>query len=335
MTRFSRRLLLSLGRLGGVLFLFILFNSCHYKDLCYDHNHGDGYNVILKLILKLDLGLDLEINPQSNSQIEMPDYMKVCFYGPEDGRLKNTEFVTGEGGPLYTAPGIYNMVVYSFGTEYVQIRGEGDINTLEAFTSDITATKGRLLAGFTRSGEYEAPGPIIYTPDHLLVARKEIEIPTHAIGETVITVTATASTIVETYGFEVRNIQGLEYISSVEAFVTNQARSSFFGRGEVNNSPATLYFPVDVDLKKGVLYTTFNTFGKLPGESHSYLHILLVDTEGQEYRISTDITDQFEKEDHEIIIEDEIDIPQPTGGGGGIAPTVDPWDETIHDVPIG
>ena len=51
--------------------------------------------------------------------------------------------------------------------------------------------------------------------------------------------------------------------------------------------------------------------------------------------MSVDITDQFEKDDHEIIIDEEIDIPKPESGGAGIAPTVDPWEEENHDVPIG
>ena len=142
-------------------------------------------------------------------------------------------------------------------------RGEGNINTLEAFTSDITSTKSSLLASFTRAQGDEAPGPIIYTPDHLLVTRKQVEIPPFSAENHVVTITATAATIVETYEFEVTNITGAEYISSVEAFVTNQARSSFFGRGEVSTEPATIYFPIEVSGNTQTLKTSFNTFGKL------------------------------------------------------------------------
>lgn len=309
--------------------------SCEYKELCYDHNHGRDYNAMLKLQLRLDLGINLDVNEEAHTKLTAPDYMKVCFYDLQNGTLRNTEFVEGDGGPLHIAPGVYDMVAYAFGTEYVQIRGEGDVATLEAFTSDITQTKASALAGFTRTGGQEAPGPIIYTPDHLLVAHRQIEIPVYSERDTVITMTATAATIVETYGFEATNIKGLEYIASVEAFVTNQARSSFFGRGEVNSLPATISFPAEVDRERGTIHTTFNTFGKLPGESHSYLYFLIVDTSGEEHHVSVDITGQFEKEDHKIVIDEEIVIPQPASSGGGIAPKVDPWEEENHDVPIG
>ena len=90
-----------------------------------------------------------------------------------------------------------------------------------------------------------------------------------------------------------------------------------------------------VDRRRGCLYTTFNTFGKLPGDSHSYLHIIVHDTGGQDHYFTTDITDQFDKPDHHIIISETINVPEPQGGGGGIAPTVEQWQEEIHDVPIG
>jgi hypothetical protein len=249
--------------------------------------------------------------------------------------MLTTEFVSGTGGPIHTPPGTYNMVVYSFGTEYTQIRGEGDINTLEAFTSDITATKASSFAHFTRANETTPPEPIIYTPDHLLVANEQVEIPTFSTERRVITLTAVTRSIVETYSFEVKTVVGAEYIESCEAFVTNQALSSFFGQGTVNPQPATISFPVGVDKEKNRLITAFNTFGKLPGESHTYLHILIRDTGGEEHYITEDITDQFEKPDHKIIIDEPVEIPKPEGGGGGIAPSVDPWEDVNHDVPIG
>ena len=337
----SRNLVISIRRLVSrnlviSITVLLLLTGCEYKELCYDHNHGVEKNVSLQLSLKLDLQVSLDVSEETHTLIEVPDYMKVCFYDPESGALDNTEFVGGYGGDLHVEPGTYYMVAYSFGTEWTQIRGEGSTATLEAFTSDITQAKASQLAAFTRSGEYEAPGPIIYTPDHLLVARREVEIPPFSVGQHVITITATAVTIVETYSFEVTNVTGLEYIASVEAFVTNQARSSFFGRGEKSTEPATIYFPIEVNRTTGTLKTTFNTFGKLPGESHSYLHILLTDTDGNPHTITEDITDQFDDPDHTIVVDVPIVIPQPEGGGGGgIAPTVDPWQEESHDVPIG
>lgn len=317
--------------------LMLLCSACQYKDLCYDHHHEDDHNVVLELNLQLDLDIDIDVDvsEESHTKIKLPTFMVVSFYDTLTGALRATEYVGPYGGPLHVSPGTYQMVLYSFDTEWTWVRGESDVNTLEAYTSDITHAKSSSLAHFTREGKYETPGPIIYTPDHLLVTQKEVEIPPYSEKVQSITITATAKTVVETYSFEVRNITGIEYIASVEAFVSNQARSTFFGRGEKSTQPATIYFPMSVDYKKKKLKTAFNTFGKLPGESQSYLHILLTGTDGHVHTISEDITEQFEKPTHEIVIEQEVEIPQPESTDGGIAPTVDDWEDVNQDVPIG
>ena len=322
------------GRLIVLVAVLAMFGSCKYKDLCYDHNHWSEPNLVLKLDLKLDLDIDVEVSEEAHTKIDIPTYMVVCFYDLEDGSLKKMEFVGPYGGPLQVNPGTYNMVVYSFDTEWTQVRGEGNVSTLEAFTSDITAMKLPVFSKFEQDTT-EAPGPIIYTPDHLLVTQQVVEIPPYTDEEHVITIEATVGTIVETYSFEVKNIEGIEYVASVDAFVTNQARANYFGIGELCQEPATIYFPMEVNRETWTLKTSFNTFGKLPGESRSYLNILVTDTKGQPYTHITDITEQFKDTAHTIVIEDSIVVPKPAGGGTGISPTVDPWDEENTDVPIG
>ncbi len=314
--------------------LLLLLASCKYKDLCYDHDHWPDYNLILELDLKLELDVDLDVSDEAHTKINEPTYMVVQFYDILSGALCETEIVGPHGGPMYVAPGRYNMVVYAFDTEWTQIRGENNVSTLEAFTSDITASKSQLWDYFKSSAHKAEEDRIIYTPDHLLVAQQIVEIPPFSIDQPVITVEDTAVTIVETYGFEVPNITGIEYVSSVEAFVTNQAASCFFGRGEKNTEPVTVSFPVEIDWQQKIFKTTFNTFGKLPGESDAFLNIVIIDTQGKPFTVIEEITDQFDNPDRVIIINDSIDIPKPDEAGG-IAPTVEEWKEEIHDIPIG
>lgn len=322
-------------KLTMALALALALTSCRYKDLCYDHDHWAKPNLMLNLSLKLDLDVDLDVTTEAHTKVEIPQYLKVCMYDSLTGTLKRTEFVGSYGGPLQVTPGKYYMMVYSFDTEWTQVRGEGDINTLEAFTSDITEAKMPLFSHFNRMKASEAPGPIIYTPDHLLMTAKHIEIPQFSTEDIVMTIEATAATIVQTYGIETMNITGVENIASAEAFITNQARSSFFGRGEISQEPATIYFPMEINREEGTIETTFNTFGKLPGESQCYLYILLLDTEGTPYTVVEDVTDMFNDTTHMIQVSDTVDIPAPATESGGIAPTVQPWEEENHDVPIG
>lgn len=301
----------------------------------------------LELKLEIDLDIKTEIDVDVEETIKIPERMKVGFYGTDNESLLHTEYVGPTGGNINPQAGQYKMLVYSFGTEFVQVRGEDNLNTIEAYTSDITASKEGDLNAVTRrlktrgDDDGEPQGPIIYPPDHLLVAREVVDIPEIVFEEHDVVVKATAKTVVETYSFEVQTVIGAEYIYSCEAFVTNQSRTIFFGhsgadgRGNPSLEPATLSFPVGVDTKRGCLYTTFNTFGKLPGESRAYLYILIRNMDGLEYVIEQDITEQMESSDHEIVIKEEVVIPEPEENTGGIAPTVEPWEEVEHEVKIG
>ena len=278
--------------------------------------------------VKLDLELDLD-----EGTIPVPEHMKACFYSSDGDQLYNTHFVGSDGGNLSVASGTYTLLVYSFGTEYIQIRGEGSLETIEAFTSDITASKRpafRRLAG-TKAGE---DAPIFYAPDYLLVAMATIEVPEFT-GENILAeVEMEPSSVVQTYSFEVTQVEGIDYVESAEAYVTNQARSYYIGQMKASTEPATLWFPVEVDREKGVLNTTYNTFGVLPGGSRTIVHFVVRNSGGQEIAFSADITEQLADPEHKIVIEDEIVVPKPSGPSG-ISPEVDPWQEEVRDVPIG
>ena len=292
----------------------------------------------LQLNLDLDLDIDVDVDVDIGTEaaaIEVPEYFKTLFYMPAGGKLGYSQFVESGGGAISTPPGTYELLVYAFGTEYIQIRGEESLETIEAFTSDISASKMKSYQKLAKTKADELVPPIIFAPDHLLVAREEVTVPEFTDDIQTITLQASASTVVETYAFEVPGVTGAEYIGSAEAYVTNQAGSYFIGLGEASTEPATIWFPVGVDKEKGCLYAVFNTFGKLPGESKVFLHILIRDTQGQEYHLSTDITGQFGDPGSRIVMDEEVVVPPPGGTGGGIAPVVDPWDDEIVDVPIG
>lgn len=329
-----------------LLLLVAATASCDRIPL-YEMEKRVDLELELNLDLDLDIAVDVDVDVAVETLIEIPEMMQVGFYTPDGDVLQNTQFVGPNGGSITTPPGTYRMVIYSFGNEYTQVRGEGSVNTLEAFTSDITSTK---MAAFQRAlqaaknnsadtradeDEHEEPvGVIVYAPDHLLVTVQEVTIPEFTMEKQTITINSTVETICETYTFEVHTLIGAEYIESCEAFVTNQARTNFFGRGEISQEPAIINFPVGVNRRTGFLYTTFNTFGKLPGESKAFIHFIIRDTSGQEHFFSTEITDQFEKPDHHIVIEEPVEVPEPETTGG-IAPTVEEWNEENHNVDIG
>ena len=303
-----------------IILLLLFLSSCHFIPV-YEQEKS----------VALELGLDLSTDLEEDA-IEVPEHFKACFYGWDNGLLSNTHYVGSTGGDVTVPSGSYTLLVYTFGTESVQIRGESSLETIEAFTSDITASK---MKSYRRFSTKALEDPIVYTPDHLLVAKEEVTVPEFFKGNQRVMLQAEASTIVQTFVFEMTQLTGLEYVESAEAFVTNQSRSYFIGKGEASDESCTVWFPVEVNREEGTLTAVFNTFGVRTGEdSKTYVHFIMRDTGGDEHNYSMDITEKVVAPRHVIEIEEEIDIPQPEGTGG-ITPEVNPWLEETREVPIG
>ena len=274
----------------------------------------------------------------------VPAHYEVLVYDTVTDELVSSNIVGEKGGSLSIFPGTYHLVIYSFGTESTQQKDLHNRNTANAFTTDITVSKGEVIkskinepASEPVSKGYE-DDPVINEPDHLYTSNEmDVTIDAFTGGEQAVTIHTTVSTILDVYSLEVLNIKGAENIEKVEAFVTGQILSNYFGRPERDSSPATVYVDMSVDVENSRLYTVFNTFGKLPGEQNQIFLDITV-TGGGQYRYIYDVTDQFDdpdNEDHQLIIDGEIiDIPKAEHGGGGFRPEIDEWEREDIDVPL-
>ena len=91
-------------------------------------------------------------------------------------------------------------------------------------------------------------------------------------------------------------------------------------------------------LRPLILYTTFNTFGKIP-ELKNNLQITFefITTYGKTYSETFDITEIFATPEainnHWLLIDHTITIPEPPPGtsGGGFRPIVDDWGDINTD----
>lgn len=310
----------------------------------------------VNIIIELDRSLKHDIVMSTDEPLEkiytqkiegvVPTYYEVLIYDTETDNLVSSNIVGENGGQLSIFPGKYHFVVYSLGTESTQTKDLGNRISANAFTTDITSSKGHIIrpngngmaTGYVSKGYEE--DPIINEPDHLYTSNEmDVTIDSFIGGEQTITVRTTVSSILDVYSLEVLNIKGAENIEKVDAFVTGQIRSNYFGRPERENSPATLYVDMSVDAENSRLYTVFNTFGKLPGaQNNIFLDITVTDSGGGQYRYIYDVTDQFdnpENRNHQLIINGEIiDIPKAEHGGGGFKPTVDEWNKEDIEVPL-
>lgn len=298
--------------------------------------------------VELDMVVDTELGEELARKRDgaMPLYMMAVFYDVSNHEAKVSTILEATGGEVSVPAGDYNLVLYNFGTESTQITSENHRLEANAFTSDVTKMMGgqfkanvanALAKSATKVNTkgYE-DDPIIYEPDHLYVANEmEVNVPAFSGLDTLHVIKTNAATILDVYTLEVLGVKGCEYIEKAEIFLTGQSRSHYFGCGEMDENPATLYMTLEKDPDNNRLYTVLCTFGKLPGKVNSvYLDITSFD--GKRYRYVYDITDQFEDPEninHRLVIQDDINV-QPTQGGGGLAPDVDDWDDVIIDLPL-
>lgn len=322
-----------------ILLGFACLLSCRRITL---HDPDSGVYLKLELRLKLDVAvpaaLDLDAHPELAAKVNIgkPQVVHVCFYDTVTHQLAAEDFLEGEGGFIHIAPGVYDMIVYSLGTDATQVDGTESRGAARAFTSGLGTRVKVKAAGEEDAGSYD----VIYEPDHLLVGRMaDVVIPVHSADEgNVIVIDADMETLLETYAFEVPNITGVESITSVEVYITGQAASRYLWDKRYPSKECAISFQAAVNKEEGGIYSVFNTFGKFPDvRSQVYMHMRLTASGGQTYVLTYDVTEQFNNPDnvgHEIIIDDPVDIPEGGTGTTGFNPTVSDWQVEVVDIPI-
>ena len=254
-------------------------------------------------------------------------------------------------GYIIADAGSYDLMVYNIGTETTNIRDNYNYNTATAYTNPI---QSQLYARIPQSVRAFSGSKIAYMPDHLFVAaHRQVDIPyTHNID----TLRGhdgsffKASTLVKAYYMQVR-IKGIRYVSTATALLSGMAGSSVLAtRSMVETDSVRLYMEMDNyraadSVNTAYIYTTFNTFGKLPKENTLLtLTFEFITTDGRSQVETINITDLFAtpmvRENQWIILDKEIIIdppptpPGPGGNSGGFTPKVDEWEDIRTDIPI-
>ncbi len=313
----------------ALLFSLITMASCERRDM-YNENTG----------VYLRLKIDTLITNYTVRQL--PETMRVMIYEEETEQLKGYNFVGPEGGEINVAPGDYDMLVYNFGTETTALRSDGSWNTIEAYTNPVSRfVLANVAVCFSKNKSDKPTRPtrpegesVVYSPDHLFVARREgLQIPVRVENEVMI-VEAEAKSVVESWTLSVRTVKGMQYVRSVSALITGMSGGNRIALNERSTSPVTIYFDMEKEAENGRLTARFETFGKLP-EQASVVSVVVTDTSGGQYQYDFDLTEQFENNPAQhLSVETEIDVPEPSQGGGGFRPTVDEWEDINQDIEL-
>lgn len=298
-------------------------------------------------ITDVNLLLNVNTNVVNAGEVPLPETMRVDLYDPETGRLKYTDYVGPTGGYIHPNAGLYDLVVYSIGTESTQIRNENLFTEIEAFTSEVSSyLKGQLskfLASVARSRQQNSASKapeeekVVYEPDHLFVGHAlGVDIPVRYEGDTDtdVTVEIDVHSVVETWNVRVTNIEGLQWVRDVVAVMSGQVGSYYIGTDEKSGSSVSIFFEKEIDEENQSLVGRFNTFGKHPDETGILsFDINVTDTGGEEQHFHFDVDSQFmDNPDREIVVDDPITVEEPKTAGGGFVPTVDDWENVHTDI---
>ena len=297
-------------------------------------------------------------------EYKRPEIMRVTLGDKSTGRVVAERYLRNHGddsrghyydGYIICDPGEWSLLAWNFDTEATLVSDPTDQHLAKAYTNKIAS---HLMAGIssrlnknngdTKTDDTFTQEKIVYEPDHLFVASdRNVSIPYSTAIDTLRTRDGeyfTASTIVEAWYIQV-NVKGLEYVSSALGLITGLAGSkTLFDAGLDSDDPVTDYFEMNAGKvpegsDTGVLYTTFYTFGKIPGIESGFEVTFDFQTDyGKPYSATFDITDEFETENalkHRwIILDKTIEIPKGSTSGGGFAPGVKDWGDINTDLII-
>ena len=328
------------------ILLLVLAAGCQRIPM---HERGAGIYLRVSIDQSLDPAmsalLDFDARPSQRDIVvgKKPELVRVCFYDAVSHELVAEDFLPAEGGFVDIAAGVYDVIVYSLGTEATQVSGTEVRAGGYAFT-DPTGIRVKLLSAQAKEEGDEPIGteeqPVIFEPDHLFVgkiagARVSLH-PDDAEPEVLVT---ELSRISESWILEIEDIVGAAHIQKAEVYVTGQAAGRFLWDGRTTNHPCALGIETEIDIQRRRLFSVFNTFGKYPQPDCDVMVYVLVTTNSNAHCLYVyDVTDQWLNPDnsaHLIRIRDRMEIPGDDYHGNDFNPVVTDWDGVEIPVLIG
>lgn len=292
---------------------------------------------------------------------ERPRVMRVLLADPMTGSILSERYFQNQGedergyyidGYIQAKPGTYNLLLYNFGSTQTLIRNENNFFRMQAYTRPVSEYYLQYIPS-TRLELDESR--IMQQPEHLFHDVGEpVVIPHHSGVDTLRTVLGDyfkAHSVVLSYYIQVK-IKGVEWVKSAVSLMSGMAGNTLMHGHRIleQSDPVNVFFTMkqaNRNRRSGertttaTLYTTFNTFGKIPSVSSvCTLNFEFIKTDGSTQVERLDITPMFDtplvKNRQWILLDKEIVITPPDNAavGGGMNPGVDDWKEEKAEIEL-
>lgn len=327
----------------GIL-LFALAAGCRRIPM---HERGSGVYIRISVDQSLDQSMEesLVTNPSLRDKVagKMPEMVRICFYDVVSHELVSEDFLPSGGGFVDIEAGIYDIVIYSLGTEVTQVSGTEKRAGAFAFT-DATGVRVRPHSGQAKDdGIYNQVSteeqPVIFEPDHLFAGIiSGAVVPVRPDDAETVVLSADLSRVSETWTLEIPYIEGTKRIRNAEVYITGQADGRFLWDRRTTGHPCAIALESGTGVQDGQIKSVFNTFGKYPQADSDVLVMVLVTTNsGARCLYVYDVTDQWLNPDnstHRLIFEETMEIPDDDYQGGEVDPVATDWEGVVIPVLI-
>jgi len=221
------------------------------------------------------------------------------------------------------------------------------------------------LPAITKATDVRSDDRIVYDPDYFFLANcPQVYVPYSDELDTLKTPQHdyfTAECLTKSYYIQIP-VKGIEYATSSLGLISGMAGSAWLGTATINDlDPVAVYLElrpgadnaaglvktkdsgVNEEPSEAIMYTTFNSFGKLPdAESGLTITFDFLTVHGGSHTQTIDITDEFntpEAREKQWIIVDEVvelpkPVPNPNNSGGGFQPSVGEWEDVNTEIII-
>lgn len=308
----------------------LVFASCEYKELCYDHSHV------------VDLEVKYDWSNVEDGDLANPLGMSAYFY---DGKMLATRSsvdnrydLTGKnGGKVRIEWGQYRVLGLNYDTEAILFRNTEDPMTFEAYTRVSSLEEGTQIA--TKAQMPKAAGTenqrVVLEPDMLWAGLgDDFEVQ---MGEQNASTTIHLEQRVTHFKIVLENVPNLQYTSQFGGSISGLAGGIKLATGELSEECVIHSFPVRKE-GNSTLVAEFNSFGHCPHDddedevNEHILTIYAVLADGQKWYYTADVTNQVHDpvqnpDEYNIVIQlEELPVPKPIVNGSGFKPDIDGWD---------
>lgn len=316
-----------------------LLTICGLEGCVHRQFEYDDYDIAY-----LDVVFHWESEPDAH-----PGSMSLYLFPVEGGNPKRYEFDGREGGVIRVVSGMYHAICVNSDEREVFCRNSGSHLTFEVATlpvGPVASTPLDVGRAHELPKAYGAENePLAQQPPLLWAASVTSFAVNSAQPAQNNDKTRQANQqlhmypgrIVETYQVTVKKINNVASLTALSATISGMSDGYLPGSGQSNDGSVTIPLNLTHSAQAATAEGTFLTFGHCPESRKDHkLMLFAILTDGSKYYYEFDAGDDAhnppdENGVHHIVVE-LLNLPEPSGEGGSMSPTVEEWTEQNIDI---